>query len=127
MFFSFTIALGPIHGCGTVFSLGSITTILLLLIVLLMSIVCVCVACTGDERCNACRTGLFFIACFLGMSFLFLLAINSAIVFNHIPSVVHGNCHYSQTLSAVVCYSYGLVIFFCCCWIACYSIVKNMD
>ena len=132
MYLSFTIlvytGIGPIHCSNNVLVDGSISSFVLLTIILLMAGVCLCVAFFKGDDQEVIRTCCFYIACILGIAFLIMVAVVSGFALNNDAINAYKNdttCKYSETIIATVGFSYGLVVFFCYCWIFCFCLISN--
>ena len=93
-----------------------------------MAGVCLCVAFFKGEDYEVIRTCCFYIACVLGIAFLIMVAVVTGLAFNE--NAINGyknedTCKYSETIVATVGFSYGLVVFFCYCWMFCFCLISN--
>ena len=92
-----------------------------------MAGVCLCVAFFKEEDQEIIRTCCFYIACILGIAFLIMVGVVTGLAFNGdaINGYKNDTCKYSETIIATVGFSYGLVIFFCYCWVCCFCLISN--
>lgn len=123
-FLSSDIGFGPVQDCGDYYFYASVLILVTLAVVVILSFVCVCFSCYSNGVMESyeesthkdSQTCLLFIACLFAMTFLLLVAVDSALIFDNIHSVVYSQCHYGQTLLAAVCFAYGLIMFFSSYW-----------
>ena len=118
--------IGPIS-CSNPFFGGSISSFILLGIILLMAGVCLSVAFLKGEDYEVVRTCCFYIVCILGIAFLIMLAVVTGLAFNENAMNAYKNdtCKYSEIIIATVGFSYGLIVFFCYCWMCCFCLLSN--
>ena len=92
-----------------------------------MAGVCLCVAFFKGEDQEIIRTCCFYIACILGIAFLIMVGVVTGLAFNEnaINGYKHDTCKYSETIIATVGFSYGLVVFFCYCWVCCFCLISK--
>ena len=92
-----------------------------------MAGVCLCVAYFKGEDQEIIRSCCFYIACILGIAFLIMVGVVTGLAFNGdaINGYKNDTCKYSETIIATVGFSYGLVVFFCYCWVCCFCLISN--
>ena len=91
--------------------------------------VCLCVAWLKNEDQAAIRTWCFFIAGFLGFTFVLLTVINSGLAsndtsdYNDIDYDI--DCQFTGVVHATVAFSYILIGFFCYSWSVCFYLLSE--
>ena len=93
--------------------------------------VCLCVAWLKNEDQAAIRTGCFFIAGFLGITFVLLTFIISGLASNDTSDYIDItmdydiDCQFTGVVNATVAFSYILIGFFCYSWSVCFYLLSE--